>query len=547
MPLIRTRADIDNKLGGPTPAEWELLIKARAGLLCELPQTDRAKPPKSMSDPAVHVRADVLRYLISGGCAQNRVADWGVRLHGAYISGQLDISHGHARGLTKLKSCTFEHPFLAQQCRFDALNLEASHLVSLKANGAEFAGDVVLEKTKSNGCLDFKGAVIQGELTCAEARIVSATRSALMAESVRIEGDVDLKKLRAIGEVNFAGGRIGGQLSCEGIHFEKTERFAFYGHRMRVEGSFVWRPEDCRGMVDLSSAYVGDLVDDLESWQEEAEAYLNGFEYEGFAGAKTLTVAQSRERWLDKGATWRGTFFPQPYTQLAKVLRSVGHDSDARKILAKREQLLHRDFRNRLRNPQDGVKRNYVEWIGRDILGAMYWLCDIFLLRMVIGYGHHPFRSLIVLVVLIVFATAPAHRAWKEGSFAPNSGPILVSDDWQALVESEENPAAVWAGDLPPATWDPVDPACAADAACRARSWREAAPGRDWETFNRYAYAVDVVIPIIDIGQTQAWAPSTTRGPWGYRLWWLKGVLTLLGWIVTALGAAAITGIIRRD
>jgi hypothetical protein len=30
-------------------------------------------------------------------------------------------------------------------------------------------------------------------------------------------------------------------------------------------------------------------------------------------------------------------------------------------------------------------------------------------------------------------------------------------------------------------------------------------------------------------------------------MWWLSWVFTIVGWIVTALGAAAITGVIRRD
>ncbi|WP_299554191.1 hypothetical protein [uncultured Tateyamaria sp.] len=77
--------------------------------------------------------------------------------------------------------------------------------------------------------------------------------------------------------------------------------------------------------------------------------------------------------------------------------------------------------------------------------------------------------------------------------------------------------------------------------------WKAVAPGRDWETFNRYAYGFDVVIPIIDFGQTDAWAPSTNRGLWGWHLWWGRWVLSVMGWIVTALGAAAITGIIRRE
>lgn len=71
--------------------------------------------------------------------------------------------------------------------------------------------------------------------------------------------------------------------------------------------------------------------------------------------------------------------------------------------------------------------------------------------------------------------------------------------------------------------------------------------GRDYETFNAVAYAVDLVVPIVSLGQEAAWAPSTTRGPWGWWLWWVRWWLIALGWIVTAIGAAAVTGVIRRD
>ena len=55
------------------------------------------------------------------------------------------------------------------------------------------------------------------------------------------------------------------------------------------------------------------------------------------------------------------------------------------------------------------------------------------------------------------------------------------------------------------------------------------------------------MIPIINLGQTDTWGPSTERGDWGRRLWRYGFFLQIAGWIVTALGAAAITGIIRRD
>ena len=57
----------------------------------------------------------------------------------------------------------------------------------------------------------------------------------------------------------------------------------------------------------------------------------------------------------------------------------------------------------------------------------------------------------------------------------------------------------------------------------------------------------DLVVPIVSLGQEAAWAPSTTRGPWGWWLWGARWWLISLGWIVTAIGAAAVTGVIRRD
>jgi hypothetical protein len=55
------------------------------------------------------------------------------------------------------------------------------------------------------------------------------------------------------------------------------------------------------------------------------------------------------------------------------------------------------------------------------------------------------------------------------------------------------------------------------------------------------------MISTVMIGQGEAWVPSTMRGPWGCILWWARWALIVLGWIVTAVGAAAITGIIRRE
>jgi hypothetical protein len=67
------------------------------------------------------------------------------------------------------------------------------------------------------------------------------------------------------------------------------------------------------------------MVDDLTKWEEPSSLLLNGFTYNGLARDGTSTRATDRLKWLNKGSNLNGKFFPQPYTQLAKVLRESGH------------------------------------------------------------------------------------------------------------------------------------------------------------------------------------------------------------------------------
>ncbi|MEM9638299.1 MAG: hypothetical protein AAGA94_11680 [Pseudomonadota bacterium] len=533
MPLIRTRADIDDLLDGPTPAEEKLLAACLTGKPCHL--SDKV-PPKGTPDRQVHIRADVLRYLITGGCAAHPVANWGTDLYGAHITGPLDLRLATAQGVTGLIRCRFDDPIWALQTKLQLLNLNGSVVPALNAQGAQVTGSVFLRNIKAKATVTINGATIGGQLSCRGATFNAISVPAFKAQDVKVTGSTNLEGVTATGEVSFMGAQIGGQLDCKGATFSTTEGSALTLQRAHICQGLIWRNVTLsEGYLSLSAAHVGDLVDDLTSWPARGRLILDGFTYDRITAAPT--DAARRLEWLSKGSTWNGEFFPQPYTQLAKVLREMGHDGEARKVLARREQLIRNHIRKDARIAPDGDVSVAFHSLWRDIVNLLRWGFDL-LLRWVVGYGHKPFLSLVFLLALIGVTVFPAHYAWEEGSFAPNSGPVLVSEDWQSYHTTEANPAQVWSGDLAPRGW-------AATADCR--HWKDCAPGRDWETFNRYAYAVDVVIPIIDIGQTDAWAPSTTRGWWGQQLWWFKGVLSVFGWIVTALGAAAITGIIRRD
>jgi hypothetical protein len=413
------------------------------------------------------VRAEVLRFLILGGCDACRVQERGVWLEGAHVSGALDLSFARARGQTVLDRCRFgERPDL-QQADLQLLSLDGSALPGLFAEGAQVAGDVFL-------------------------------RDGFAAE----------------GEVSLSGATVGGQLACTGGAFRNPGGKALSAQRMRVVASFFFRGVQVHeGVIDLASAHVGDLADDPDSWPEAGRLILDGFTYDRIVAAFT----DSRERldWLAKGTVWKGEFKPQPYTHLAKVLREMGHERGARDVLEAQGRLIRWHEWRRARDALNGDWGPGLRSVLADLRFAAGGVS-----RWVVGYGHKPFRSLGWLLFLWLLAVWLAHMAWVSGAMVPNSDVILTSGGWQEVLGAA-NPAAAWSA--------------------------PGGAGQDWETFSRYAWAFDVVVPILSLGQTEAWAPSTARGGWGWALWWGRWVLTVAGWIVVALAAAAVTGIIRRD
>ncbi|MFK7868330.1 MAG: hypothetical protein AB8B58_03705, partial [Roseobacter sp.] len=335
-------------------------------------------------------------------------------------------------------------------------------------------------------------------------------------------------------EVSLAGATIGGQLDCTDARFNAKSGYALNAQRLTVKRSFFFQNvKTPRGVIDLTAAHVSDLVDDPVSWPPNGRLRLEGFTYDRVYNFH-FAYLRGRLDWLAKGDTWRGEFYPHPYTQLAKVYREMGHDADAREILLEREKrlLAHRLYDTWDLYAPDGKDKVTLR---RFNLHVFLWS---YLARWVVGYGYKPFRSVLILLALIAISAVFAARGWDTGGFAPNSAHVLVSADWTVITAREDAAAQVWIGERLPKGWD-------ADG--DAPAWETIAPGRDWETFNALAYGADIAIPIIEFGQTDAWAPSTSRGAWGTFLWWWRWVATIVGWVVTGLGAAAVTGIIRRD
>lgn len=397
--------------------------------------------------------------------------------------------------------------------------------VALNGEGLRVAGPVFLDDGfTARGEVSLSGSIIGGQLSCGGGTFVNPTGHSLFGQGLQVTGDVYLRNdFKAIGAVKLIGARIGGQLACSRGNFCNPTGEALNGQGMQVAGSFIWREmSTVRGSVVLTSAHVGDLVDDLESWpQEKDQLTLHGFTYDRISGA--FTDSERRLEWLKRGTVWNGEFYPQPYAQLAKVLREMGHDRAARDVLFEGERLSRLNSREQRRNQRDSGRQRSSSFrrIGADIAnGNAPHFCKDVISRLYHGYGYKPLRQLWLIPMLWLLAALLGYLAWNSGAMVPASDVVLTSPGWQAVAPLPD-PAVAWT---------------AAGAA-----------GEDWETFNSLAWGFDVVVPVLSLGQTEAWAPSAARGPWGWLAWWGRGVLSVLGWVVVGLAAAAVTGIIRRE
>ncbi len=546
---IRTWDDVKKarKAGAISEAEEKLIDCCQTGLGCDLGKDVPMAPSK-----ARNIGADLLRYLVTGGCDKAGLHEMGVQLQGAYISDPLRLDMCRAVGKTSLDSCYFAERLDAESTEFQLLDLEDSHFPNgIRAQAVKVASSVFLRGITAKATVNLNSAEIGGQLACEGAQLLCEDADALNAQGAKIKADVFLTEIKAKATVNLASAEIGGHLDFEGASLCAKKGAALFLQSARASAIFWRGVVVCDGRVDLTSAQVGDLVDDTTSWAKVSAVDLDRFSYQHLQNPWTV---EERLEWLAKDQETAGAFQPQPYQQLAKVYGEMGHDADRRRVLLEKEKLTTAAENARI---QDALAETTADIIEAKRLAKLPTLQssdhEILenerrylrqlknrtlqlrkarnlntlwrgFLSLTIGYGYSPLRVLAWAAGLIVAVCILSNLAMETGGMAPNSDVVLTSEAWTALVEAKpkEDPSA-----------PTVD-------------WLKTEAGRHYETFNALAYAADVVIPLVPLEQEAAWAPTTQT--WlGWSLWVFNWVAKLFGWILTGLGAAAITGHIRRD
>jgi hypothetical protein len=590
------RPTLAEALGGDlTDAEKLVLAAAKLGTTAEI--SPRGVRPVT-GTKRKRVGAGLIRFLLLGGDDTHPVHPRGVLIRGAWITGKLDMVGCESQLDLKLTACHFDTGPDFTDVHLGGLYLVGCHVPSLFAHRIRLEEALQLRALRledrpplafsATGPVDIAGAQISGQLVCDGGRFTATGGKALNCDGMTVGGNVFLSDgFHAVGQVNLTGATITGQLNCKDGRFDGAGDIALDGSAMtvkadvkltvgfhatgqvdltrakiagdlncrlgRIEGQlnlrtahveqqFIlksvqgggpdgpWRrgqvvpvvPEASQLSLDLTESKVGVLVDDSASWTQVTRLRLSGFRYASIQSKMTL---MNRLELFRRHTSKRG-FDAGPYTQHAKFLRRLGHRVDADRVLFLRERLLRKAERD--------------EAWGRG--GKWRFFATLMMLRdslfqTLIGYGYRPAYALLWSVAIITLSTFFFADVYAVGQFAPNSDVILNSEHWLAAVERSD--ALLSNGlDVPPLMlWTG-----------QTGATRPMPPSVDYETFGPFLYAVDLFLPLDTIGQTEAWAPSKDRGGWGSLGYYARMPIQLMGWLITALVAALLAGLIgKRD
>ena len=346
------------------------------------------------------------------------------------------------------------------------------------------------------GQLSFAGARIAGHLDLDGARLEAAgDRPALAADGASIDGSVTLTRVRARGEISLRAVRVGQRVRLQGAQLDNPGAVACRLSRAQVAADVFAIGLTATGEFRLAGAAVGgDVLLERARLRNPGGTALNAITLravvlslelaepaDGLVDLRHASIAVLR----DDPAAWPG--------QLS--LEGLTYDALEPRLPARqRLRWLARDPRGHQPQPYEQLAAHY-NAIGQpaQAVSVLYArersqrraLAPVArgwsrLQDLAVGYGYQPWRALVWLAVLLgagsaVFALAP--------------------------------PPALQAGVAP--------------------------------HFNAFVYTLDLLLPVVDLGQKHAFNPA---GPEQ----WLSYVLIASGWILVTTVAAGAARVLSR-
>ncbi len=537
------------------PAEERLLIAVAKGDPCQIGAECPLHPTQTNT-----IRAEFVRFLLLGGDNNTPVHESGVMVLGAYIDGSIDLHNAETVAAFSLIDCNIDGDIVGLDAKLKSICLTGTRIYGVVCDRANISGSVFLDgRFAAKEPVRFQGASLSGSLYCTGGSFHN--KAAANECDAASEDALSLEGARVNGSLVFGGS------TCS--------------EKMTVEGC-----------LNLQNATVTSFVDVPSSWPRESHVVsntikLDGFVYGRFLGTTPLDTA-TRVKWLKRQpkAHLYEDFRPQPFEQLEKVLRVMGHKAEARDICFLKDRYYIRSrYINFCKKPEAKSKAVLQP------LAYFWWRLVLRGLLEVVSVTFRNLHLMTAVVVLLVVGSGFVYQsAAEQGLFAPTDpdilfDPVLRSSCVPNCAEIEKNCAkpsaaapkleqsdanttlvarSMWIGHNRISFWPSLigfshsAPPAACGGTCKA-NWTGSACNLkrllpEYPSFSPFVYALDVVLPPgMNLRQASSWriinAPFhilglATSGAFLQSFVWLK---TLVFWFWAVSAVWVLGSILKRD
>jgi hypothetical protein len=366
------------------------------------------------------IKAEWIVWLCTDPKASAKVTSRGIEIDGARIDGIVDLAWAKIQFPLRMFNCDFSRTLILDRCSLRSLQLQGSHIegspddirTALAGEGLTVEKDILLtDGFQADGRVWLQEAAIGGSMDCGGGQFNNPNEIALNLENAKT-GPIYLNRPNELktgfiakGEVRLRGATIDGTLDCNGGQFFNFGKNALDASSIKVEGSvflgkglvtdgtmlflaanignvFELGSDDPKenavfkeGTLDLRDAKAGTLLNGQQSSPKEDHLSLHGFVFNLIDNRAPLS-ADSQLQWLRLHSGRQVE--AQPYEQMAAVLRSMGLQEDAVKVMiAKNEELGQHP-------------RGIEEYLWFRFFGPF------------IGFGYTPWNAFYVSIVIIL-------------------------------------------------------------------------------------------------------------------------------------------------
>jgi adhesin HecA-like repeat protein len=537
----------DEQLSEP---ERRIMSAARTGELVDLSVGDAEHDDPAHGatwDGARTVRAEMLIELLTAERTPSR--PWAIRVKSARIIGQLDLEALELSCPLLLRGCRIDEPINLDEATAPAIRLPGCHLPGLSADQIRLVGNLEFnDGFTASGGVRLLGAHVGGQLLLDGARLGNPGGYALQADGITVDQDMFCGEgFIAEGGVRLLGAHIGGQLSLSGARLTNPREYAMNANRLTVDQSMFCRAGFiAEGEVHLLGAHIGGQLSlsgarltnpggyamnanrltvdqDMfcgEEFTAEGEVHLLGAHIGGQLSLSGASLNNAEGMALNLEAARVAQLMLQPGHRPAGIVNltnaRVGAFYDDQATWPSVLRLRGFTYES-LENDQVGV-RDRLRWLKLHPG----------------GYTPQIYEQLA--------------DAYRRAGRAEGARKVGVAK--QLRRRSKFNPfnwllyltvgygyrtwlAAIWLAGLAVVGWWVFTLA-------HPGYMIQATPNRTGPVFHALAYTLDVLLPIVDLGQERAWTPT------GWAAYWTWALIAV-GWVLTTAVVAGLTGIFKRD